>query len=717
METKYEFRKRLLEVHPADIGHAETEQRSGMCLVTEDWEIVAPKAPSRLMRYAAHDLRDFFETSLGMSLRVRFGDGCTADNRIVLCCDPLLESDKPLAFRVSITANRITVVGKTERGAAQGFYLLEDMMREQKAPYLPHTERLVEPAFSPRMTHSGYMLDVFPDEYLKAIAHAGMDAIIVYVSDLYKMHCGFPDPDALWKGTGQGFCDFNELIYRAEGFGLDVYVYSHYKLDMHPEDECAREYYEARFGRLFGEFPKLKGIIFVGETFEFPSRDPHTIGKRCQLRTPEDRGDSVGWYPCSDYPVLVKLVKDIIRAKNPDADIVFWSYNWGSKPADIRLELIRNLPRDISLLVTFDMFETFHSEEGVDYRIADYSISFEGPGYYFITEAEEAKKLGIRLYAMANTGGRTWDIGDVPYLPFPQQWAKRCERLIEAHDKYGLCGLMESHHFGWTPSFVSDMIKYAYMNRADNLDAEIERLAQRDFGDRYADAIAAWRCFSEAIRQIVASAVDQYGPFRIGPTYPLVFDQTDVKLPSVPYGQHSGNAITFPMYSQDPLADPGTALLQLHRTKRALELFEKGNALLKNTLGLPEGTALDYARRHYALCRFIENTYRTTVNVKRWNIMKRLLLALDSGAAEKYGALWDEISPDVPVRTAPALVTAMEKIAAAENANAADTVQFCETDSLIGYEPTMEYMCSRSHIEWKIGTVNESVARLKARYR
>ncbi len=723
MEQKYEFRKRLLEVHKENIGTPALCDKPGYCRITEDWEIVLPQNPSRLMRYLGHDLRDFFETSLGMALRVRYEDNCNRVHTIRFLTDHTMEADNGLAYRVSVIGDSITIWGKTERGTAQGSYLLEDEMRIQAASLVPLMEKTVKPMFSPRMTHSGYGMDTFPDAYMAQAAHAGMDAILVYTSGLYKNHCGFPDPDALWEGTCQGFCDFNELVYRAAGFGLDVYVYSHYICDMHPSEPGAREYYDERFGAFFREFPGVKGIIFVGETFEFPSRDPHTIGKRYQLRTPEDKGCNVGWYPCTDYPELVTMVRDVIREKAPAADVVFWSYNWGYQPVEERLRLIRDLPRDISLLVTYDMFEQFYApEEDTTYGIADYSISFTGPGQYFVTEAEEAKRLGIRLYAMTNTGGRTWDMGLVPYLPFPDQWAARCEKLADSHDQYGLCGLMESHHFGWVPSFISDLMKFGYASHGAGMADYIDTLAARDFGSAAHFARSAWRDFSEAIRCIVPSGLDQYGPFRIGPTYPLVFDQTDVEMPKVPYGQHSGNAICFPLYRQDVLGNPKEALLTLHRTQNAVTLLSRGNAKLAEGLTMLSGTRREEGNRFLALCRFMENTYRTAVHVKLWNMMKALLPICKDGRLSEYAALVAEVLPyvagaaDAGDLTVPKLRDGMVQIAKAEMDNAVATIPLCETDSLLGYEPSMEYMCSAEHIQWKVNVVQESMKRLLAEW-
>ena len=57
-----------------------------------------------------------------------------------------------------------------------------------------------------------------------------------------------------------------------------------------------------------------------------------------------------GYWPCRDYPEWVDMMKRVIFQHKPDADIVFWSYNWGRQPEKERIELINSLPLDISLL-------------------------------------------------------------------------------------------------------------------------------------------------------------------------------------------------------------------------------------------------------------------------------------------------------------------------------------------------------------------------------
>ena len=138
----------------------------------------------------------------------------------------------------------------------------------------------------------------------------------------------------------------------------------------------------------------------------------------------------------------MNLIKKTIRKHKEDADIVFWTYNWGYVDEEHRIELLKNIPNDVSLLVTFEMFEKIPTD-GVMSTCVDYTLSFEGPGKYFASEAKIAKERGIRLYTMCNTGGLTWDIGVIPYEPCPYSGCvvmKNCMRRVSI-GTFGLDGI------------------------------------------------------------------------------------------------------------------------------------------------------------------------------------------------------------------------------------------------------------------------------------
>ncbi|MBE6570198.1 MAG: hypothetical protein E7658_08295 [Ruminococcaceae bacterium] len=718
----YSFRNREfcrvppLKPTPNACGNAE-------CIIDESWEIIVPRSDSRLVRYYTEDLCRFFGDAFGVFLRIRWVQDIKPyldkPEKYILLTEEKDMPESPLSsetagtFRAVITKSYVLITGKTERGTAKGVYYLEDSMRLRGECGLIPEDKEHAPLFFPRMTHSGTELDTFSDNFLEAAAHAGMDAIIVYAGHPDSHLHGFKDPDPLWPGACRGYCDYSHLVWRAAGYGLDVYVYSHLLCDVHPDEPEAEAYYQASFGKLFASCPGIRGLILVGETFEFPSKDPHTSGIRCQLQSPDDPRPSPGWYPCSDYPRLLTMVQNTIRPYNPDADIVFWSYNWGGADKEARLSLIENLPKGITMLVTFEMWQTFTDENGQTHAIDDYSIAFPGPADVFRDEAEKAKELGIRLYSMANTGGRTWDNGVCPYLPAPQQWQKRYEALCQAHGTYGLCGLMENHHYGWLPSFLSLFSKNAFTTNGMSNDEMLLQIARRDYGEYGASAVRAWEAFSEGMSNVVASGFEQYGPYRCGPTYPLLFDQTDndLEVPSVPWAWHDGASIWYPVY-MDPVFPHYQPILMRHsHVKKVVSCFAEGLVLLEDAaekLGVTSGSEI---ASQIAVARFLYCSFLTAEHVMEWQMAKKLLMTDKQDIPD--GA-WDTIGERLGITdcTADELAVYMRRIAEAETENVAAALECWREDSSIGFEASMEYVFNDVFAAWKNNETERSLIRL-----
>jgi len=704
MERNYDFRKRLSQVHKPNRRNDDVYKRINGTVVDDYWEIVYPDDADRVMKNAALDLREYFEVSMGVYLKA-----VPASKADCCCSKIILENNisdnvclysKKSSYRLIVEQDRIIINGTDPRGTAQGVYYLEDQMNLNEGPVIQLQDISRRPMYSPRMIHSGYGLDMFPDEHLRTIAHNGMDAILVFTKDV--------------NITPHGYLDFNDLIYRAEGYGIDVYIYSYYKNDKHPDDEGARESYDATYGRLFKECPGLKGIVFVGESMEFPSKDEHTTGIPRHLRkdkTPQPK-PSPGWYPCYDYPQWISLIRDIIRDKKPDADIVFWTYNWGYVNEEARLKLIRELPTDISLLATYEMFEQFDISETVKERCVDYTLFFEGPGKYFASEAEEAHKRGIRLYTMSNTGGLTWDIGVIPYEPAPYQWQRRYNGMTKAHTDWGLCGLMESHHFGFFPSFISELHNGQSWEPLVDFDAHIRAIATRDFGRDNADKVLeAWKCFSDGIRKYVSTDEDQYGPFRIGSAFPLLM-QKNVNIPTVSYAMFGGNRICNPMYRYN-IVNPDKINYEIASLTQMRDLYRKGADILESVLDGVSEAKLPDAKRMYGLARFIEHAVSTTINVKNWHILKtKLGITINEASIWQGGhALEEEESASEKELTASQkdeIIIEMLKIASSEIKNTEEVIPLTDYDSRLGFEPSMEYICDSDHLRWKIDVTKQA---------
>jgi len=665
-ERKYQFRERLCVVHPANIRDPLAKKAPGEMALEDCFVLSVPADASDVLLTGARDFCDFLFTSMDISAAI----SRKRNGMISVVIDPAYGSYK--AFRAEITPEQITITAHDERGAAQGLFFLEDEMTARHAPFLTCgvTERA--PLFSPRMTHSGYGIDEFPDSHLAQIAHAGMDAILVMTSGTYN--------------SMRGHTDFNDLIRRAAKWGLDVYAYSYYRSLKHPSAPDADAHYQSTYGELFRHCSGLKGVVLVGESVGFPTKDPNAsplpYDNNFTDGIPNDL-PSADFWPCTDYAEWLAKLQQIIYPYNPDADIVFWSYNWGYADREARQSLIRRLPAGISLLVTFETFEPILLEEDIYEQVYDYTLSFTGPGQYFISEAEVAKACGVRLYGMTNTGGNTWDMGGIPYEPMPGQWKNRAEAVLKAREDFGLCGIMESHQYGFTPSIISELVKYMYETGNCDTDAEMTRIIQRHFGFGQEHRIlSALECFSEAIRLLPPSGEDQCGAFRVGPSFP--FSIAGKYMPAA--DKASRGYFMIPAYKpkngthQSATAMSGVRIpAEIKRLEAVLSLLRKGCAGLE---------AL--AEKNEEMCylinlgHFMECIVTTGIHAKEWYLtISRLPLESDKDVVNQ-------------------LLAQAEQVLDAEKENVLRALPLVKQDSRLGWDPRMEYVCDPARLEWKL---------------
>ena len=675
-EQKYDFRKKLLKVHESNIRNFDKVCETDKYSIDSSVTISYYESAGEVTVTSAEDFADFLKKSMCIK-EVKVTKG-------INCGDIILHSPEESTAEILGEANRyrgfvIKTDAKTdiyahdERGLAQALYYLEDIMTFEKAPFIPKGNIVRYPAYSPQMVHSGYGQDDYPDEYLCRVAHEGRDAIILDVRDINETH--------------GGYLDFNDLIKRASRYGIDVYAYSHMISDMHPDDDGAEEFYDNTYGKLFRECPGLKGVTLVGESVEFPSRDPHISPGRLN-QTAVDGIPSgkltAGWYPCYDYPEWLRMLQKVIYKYNDKADIVFWTYNWGFQSEDARVKLIESLPEGISLLATFEMF---HTRKYGEYQAhcADYTLAFEGYGEYFRSEAEAASKRGIKLYAMTNTGGITWDFGSIPYQPMPYQWIKRYKAMAEAKDKWGLCGIMESHHYGFYPSFISKLSKWVFMQPQMSYEDVLKQVLTSEFGeDNFEHTDKALRLWSEAITHFTPTDADQYGAFRVGPSYPFCLDG-NIPIPA-DADSVFGTSICAPFYSF--WADERDSSLSL-RIDDEIKSLEKMKRLLLEGIDTLK-SAPDKNEKLKGLINLGEFIYRTTItgiNAKKWYVLKCKMYA----EADK-----ERLSQ---------IIDSMEKLLCEETENTKLTFDCVESDSRLGWEPSMRYVADKWHLEWKIKQV------------
>lgn len=631
---------------------------------------------TKVVEHAKNDFFDF--------LKVGFGIESAGDNPInihITITQEGLEDVCDYKGRiVDIQEGKIDIYAYDERGAAQAIYDLEDMMSSKKQPYLDKGRSKNKPLFSPRMVHSAYGVNIYPEGYIQKLAKEGVDAIILSITGVNE---GIRGP-----------LDTNAIIDLAEEYGMDVYGYWSKYIFHSPEAEDAEDVYYAAYGAPFKAHNKLKGIILVGESVQFPSKDERTTGDVWWNYVNEDNfpnpKPAPGMFPCNDYPQWLDLVKRVIRKEKEDAEIIFWTYNWGWVDEKTRVELLENLPTDISLLVTFEMFENLPTQYGITERVCDYSVAFAGPGKYFTSEAEVAKRRGIKLYTQANAGGRTWDFGCLTYEPFPQQWQDRYRALRDCKEKYNLSGIMETHHYGFWPSFITKIEKksYEYIRQSDE---EILKEVVEEFSNGETEkCIEAFDYWSQAIRMYMPTDNEQYGAMRVGTAYPLmlnIFPRPPVSLNVV----ERHDDYTWEYACPSPALNMAEGKFTLHGIRIRIEikilrdiikLIRKGISLLKTVKEKSEEIVCLINMAEYMVCCFT-----TDIHVKQMYIYRHRLLITSTK------------------KEMQSIISGIKKVANAEIKNSERSLKCVDQDSAIGFEPCMGYAGDRIHIEWKIRQV------------
>lgn len=672
-EKNYDFCKRLLEVHKKDRRDPSLSPKENEFSFASPTAILLPQNADEMMLTAARDFADYLFTSMGVSAYVDYERKCVPPGAVRFAFDDdMKENARHRAYCITVEDGAL-VTAYDAKGIAQGLYYLEDLMNLREAPFLEKGSVCRQMTFSSRCVSSGYGVGEFPNEYLASLAHHGFTALDLWVRGINE--------------TKKGFCNFKDIAFRAQKYGFDIYIMSFNAHEVYPEGEEAQLFYDRLYGDLFAEMPFIKGLTIVGEAVKFPSRDPSI---------PE--GVAPGWWPCSDWPLLLSMIQKAVYKYRPDAEIILSSYNWGHKPKEVRQKLIASLPKGVILSCGWEMFEDYDLD-GMNELCCDYSLRIVKPGYYFLTEAEEAVRQGIELRTIANTGGKTWDFGAIPYVPAPYRWAERFEAMRDAHDNCGLEGLLDSIHYGVFPSFITEIAKWAFSEPRVDLNEMIPKILAMHFGKEDIDKIdTAMRKWSEALANIVPINDDQYGPLRVGPSHPFYSDRPFDPSLNPPQDKFAMHRNSIGMYHSMYMYDDPTWTPRPIRIPKELVAYDKVKQCLSEGLALLESIRdkNEELLRLINMGRFMYRTIITTIHTKRYYLLDQARLLAESEEAR--------------VQAIHEMIALLKE----ERQNAEDTIPLAEYDSSIGFEPSMHYVTDPRRLLWKMAQVDEEIKMLSS---
>ena len=259
-EIRYDFQKRLMQLHKPDRRDYGAVKAAGEWQLPEDIRIVIDQDAAPVIVTAARDLADYLLVSMGIGAGLSYKDlGICI--RVGLCASVA----GPIGYSISVGYDGITVLGSDPEGAAQGLFYLEDLMNRRGAPILKMGTVARRALFKMRLAHSPFGMFEYPDEAFAWMAHLGFNAIELWLKDVGVSLRG-------------DVVNVDLLCQRAAKWGIKVYASLYQPHTYHPDDEGAQEFYDALYGDFFARCPGLGGICMVGEANQFQSRDPR-VGK------------------------------------------------------------------------------------------------------------------------------------------------------------------------------------------------------------------------------------------------------------------------------------------------------------------------------------------------------------------------------------------------------------------------------------------------------
>ena len=147
-----------------------------------------------------------------------------------------------------------------------------------------------------------------------------------------------------------------------------------------------------------------------------------------------------------------------------------------------------------------------------------------------------------------------------------------------------------------------------------------------------------------------------------------------------------------------------------------MEQFHEGCEILEGVVKKLKGRTRAAAERLLGVARFIENTARTTVHVKRWHALKwRLGICIDAdpiwvGGRKGMADARPMTAPEpAPAGERQAVLRELIAIAEAEIHNAEATLLLVEADSRLGYTQELDYCTSPEQLRWKIAVTRRAV--------
>ncbi len=690
-------------------------------MVIEDsgWRIQIPIESGPVTKFAANDLQEFFKISMSVDTAL-VESSSLADwqkgQRIIFAGTPKdlpgmgADLKKSKDYEIQVTPDRIVVCGYDERGVMFGLFNLESRMGLREGPYLPKDLSTVRHSlYQNRMAQTWLGWMQWPDKFLSHMAHDGYDAIFASVYANPNGVAGPPHYDIIRKQDPK---KLNALIKRAAEKGLKVYTPILFNNSREEENKQAlREHVRD----IVTKCPDIKGYVLLTEGFYF---------EKFFGAGGHGKSDLNEW--ATNWTEAVKIVAEECHKIDPEIEVLPWEYNIDFRPH--RVELKRHvtslLPRDTIPLLTWENGKGFELD-GLHGYLRDYSISQIGPAEVAHAQIKEADRRGMDVYCKVDCFA-TWQFGTTPYIPVPQQWQKRYDRLEE----YGVDGTLESWSNGYKPNFISELRSWSCWTDPLEQDTLLDAFARRQFGEGEEDTvIKAWEIFSDSIQNLPDTGPSMGTNSSV--SYPLFFDTPQPRMmtlnnswwdekekqhwrhrliPHWPYAHRImvfNNDFTNRRNASEGYARTrsGIGSLETHPVPKEVKVlpvyikymlrsangFEKGLKLYrKAAMNAPESKRA-IACKEVLVIEQMQHMLRSTVAIVRFEDLRFQLMGKNELTGSEKSKLLEQ----------------MEKILGDEILNTESALRVSRLDSRLGYENEMDYVYTPFVIEQKLDVLQK----------
>jgi len=462
-------------------------------------------------------------------------------------------------YELSVTSDRVEIRARDIGGLWAGAVRLEREMGVRRGPFLPLGEIAASPGWRYQISQapwgSNYLVpDLGPeflgDDAFRLLAHYGVNGMTIYGDALLYVNSKIL-PELNHPDFDEHIGVLRDTTERAARYGISLFWVpvlpklgeGHPVFSSHPEVRGARlgwgerenplytlcstsgkslAFLEELMSGVFERAPLLGGLILIigGESFYhcYMRPDLSRVGPgerrtncpRCSKRPAEDV-----------VAGFVAKVSEAVHSTKPGALVAVWPYSafiWSESPN--QLELIRQLPNDVSLLSEIDKDQLL-DKGNYTKRIWDYSVDFTGPSERILAQADACRSRELPILVKTETALGLEAI-HMPYVPCMNRLEEKW-RNVEGLDPdgalqswmfFGMWG-SRAEELGWWSRWCPDI-------RGSEL---LRRIARRDFGEACESVTSAWRLISDAVGHLPCIPPYFVGPWFLGPAHPLPFGE------------------------------------------------------------------------------------------------------------------------------------------------------------------------------------------------